>query len=83
MKKTLKNKKIFVAGHNGMVGSSILRYLKKSSIKKIIVQNRNKLDLTYHFRTCVSKSFVGIAVALPQQKCLSDLEKKFKDKIEE
>ena len=46
MKKTLKNKKIFVAGHNGMVGSSILRYLKKSSIKKIIVQNRNKLDLT-------------------------------------
>ena len=46
MKKTLKNKKIFVAGHNGMVGSSIVRYFKNLGLNKIIVQNRNKLDLT-------------------------------------
>ena len=29
MKKINKNEKIFVAGHNGMVGSSIIRCLKK------------------------------------------------------
>ena len=28
------NSKIFVAGHNGMLGSSILRVLKKKDIKK-------------------------------------------------
>ena len=26
---SLKNKKIFIAGHNGMVGSSLFEYLKK------------------------------------------------------
>jgi GDP-L-fucose synthase len=46
MEKTLKNKKIFVAGHNGMVGSSILRYLKNLGSNKIIIQSRKKLDLT-------------------------------------
>ena len=46
MKKVLKNKKIFVAGHNGMVGSSILRYLKNLGSNKIIIQSRKKLDLT-------------------------------------
>ena len=41
-----KNSKIFLAGHNGMVGSSILKILKKKNYKKIITQNKNKLDLT-------------------------------------
>ena len=45
MEKKLKNKKIFIAGHNGMVGSSILRYFKNLGIKKIIIQSRKKLDL--------------------------------------
>ena len=45
MKIALK-KKIFIAGHNGMVGSSILRYFKKLGLKNIIVQSRKKLDLT-------------------------------------
>ena len=40
-----KNSKIFIAGHNGMLGSSILRILKKKKYKKIITINRSKLDL--------------------------------------
>ncbi|MDP5029040.1 GDP-L-fucose synthase [Paraglaciecola sp.] len=39
-------KKVFVAGHNGMVGSAIVRQLKKQGGVTIIVRNRNELDLT-------------------------------------
>jgi len=46
MEKTLKNKKIFIAGHNGMVGSSILRFSRNLGLNKIIIQSRKKLDLT-------------------------------------
>ncbi|MBD1156581.1 GDP-L-fucose synthase [Pelagibacterales bacterium SAG-MED20] len=38
--------KIYVAGHNGLVGSAIIRELKRKGFKKIIVANRKKLDLT-------------------------------------
>lgn len=41
-----KNSKIFVAGHNGLVGSAIIRKLKEQGYKKIITANRKKLDLT-------------------------------------
>ena len=41
-----KNIKIFLAGHNGMVGSSLLNILKKKKYKNIITQSRKKLDLT-------------------------------------
>ena len=41
-----KNDKIFLAGHNGMVGSSVLRYLKNKNYKKLLIANRKKLDLT-------------------------------------
>ena len=34
-----KNTKIFVAGHNGLVGSAILRKLKKLGYKKLIIPN--------------------------------------------
>ena len=40
------NSKIYVAGHNGLVGSAIVRELKKKGYKKIIVANREKLNLT-------------------------------------
>jgi len=40
------NSKIYVAGHNGLVGSAIVRELKKKGYKKIITTNRKKLDLT-------------------------------------
>jgi len=32
MKKSKKNIKIFIAGHRGMVGSSLLDYLKKKNL---------------------------------------------------
>jgi len=38
--------KIYVAGHNGLVGSAIVRQLKKKGYKKIITANRSTLDLT-------------------------------------
>ena len=40
-----KNDKIFVAGHNGLVGNSVLELLKKNGFKNIVVINRKKLDL--------------------------------------
>jgi len=40
-----KKSKIFLAGHNGLVGSAILRILKKRGYKKIITQNKKNLDL--------------------------------------
>ncbi len=41
-----KNLKIYVAGHNGLVGSAILRLLKKKGFKKILTKSRSQLDLT-------------------------------------
>ena len=40
-----KNSKIFLAGHNGMLGSAILRILKKKGYKKIISVDKKRLDL--------------------------------------
>ena len=40
-----KNDKIFLAGHNGLVGSAILKNLKKSKYRNIITQNRKELNL--------------------------------------
>ena len=40
-----KNSKIFLAGHNGMVGSAIYRKLQFNGYKKIIVKNKKKLNL--------------------------------------
>ena len=52
MKKfSLKDKKIWIAGHNGMVGQTILRKLRKdhdkypsSKIKSIITEFSRKMD---------------------------------------
>lgn len=41
-----KNSKIFIAGHNGMVGSAILRELEKQGYTNIITKTRQELDLT-------------------------------------
>jgi GDP-L-fucose synthase len=40
------NSKIYVAGHNGMVGSSIIRRLKELGYSNIITSDRNKVNLT-------------------------------------
>ena len=42
--------KIYVAGHNGLVGSAIVRKLKKKRYKNILHVNKNKLDLTNQSR---------------------------------
>ena len=39
------NSKVFIAGHNGMLGSSIQRKFKKKGYKRIITISRKKLDL--------------------------------------
>ena len=41
-----KKSNIFLAGHNGMVGSAILRKLKEKKFLNIITINKKKLDLT-------------------------------------
>lgn len=40
-----KNSKIFIAGHNGLVGSAVFRNLKKNGYKNLIVISKKKLDL--------------------------------------
>ena len=39
------NSKIFIAGHKGMLGSSILRRFKKKGYKRLITIDKKKLDL--------------------------------------
>ena len=39
------NKKVYVAGHNGMVGSAICRKLKSLGFNNIITRSSNELDL--------------------------------------
>ena len=41
-----KKSKIFVAGHNGLVGSAIVRKLKEKGYINIITVKKSKLDLT-------------------------------------
>lgn len=40
-----KNSKIFVAGHNGLIGSAIIRKLKNLNFQNIFTKPKNKLDL--------------------------------------
>ena len=37
---------IYVAGHKGLVGSAIVRKLKKIGFKKVLTVTKSKLDLT-------------------------------------
>lgn len=40
-----KNDKIYIAGHNGLVGSSILRALQKQGYKNLVTRTHKELDL--------------------------------------
>jgi GDP-L-fucose synthase len=42
----LRDGKIYVAGHRGMVGSAILRRLEKAGCENLVVSTRKDLDLT-------------------------------------
>ena len=44
------NSKIFVAGHNGMVGSAIVRRLKELGYTNIITKGKKELDLSNQFQ---------------------------------
>ena len=77
--------KIFVAGHNGLVGSAIVRKLRDKGYKKIITANRSKLDLTnqikvYNFLKKKKPKFIFIAAAkakgISNFKNLGELNKK-------
>ena len=41
----MKNLKIFIAGHNGMVGKSLVSFFKKKKIGKLILASRKELNL--------------------------------------
>ena len=42
----MKNVKVFIDGHRGMVGSALFAFLKANKFKNIIIAKRSKLDLT-------------------------------------
>jgi GDP-L-fucose synthase len=45
MERTMQAKTIFVAGHNGMVGSAIVRHLQKQPEVNVITRSRSELNL--------------------------------------
>lgn len=45
MERTMKAKNVFVAGHNGMVGSAIVRQLQEQSGVNVITRSRSELNL--------------------------------------
>tara|TARA_Y100000768_G_scaffold387609_1_gene379476 strand:- start:108 stop:1046 length:939 start_codon:yes stop_codon:yes gene_type:complete len=63
-----KKSKIFVAGHNGLVGSAIVRKLNEKGYKNIITVRKSKLDLTdqskvFTFLKKKKPKFIFIAAA--------------------
>jgi GDP-L-fucose synthase len=69
MLKTIKfTDKILVTGHRGLVGSAIIRVLKKKGYKKIITISKKELNLldqkkTFNFLNRLKPKFVFIAAA--------------------
>ena len=66
--KLRKNSKIFLAGHNGMVGSAIKTYFEKKKYNNIITINKSELNLvnqqqTINFLKKIKPQFVIIAAA--------------------
>jgi len=63
-----KNSKIFVAGHKGLVGSAIVRKLKKEGFTNLILRDHSELDLRSQdavkdFFNIFSPEFVFLAAA--------------------
>ena len=63
-----KSSLIYVAGHTGMVGSSIVRILKKNNFKNILLASRKDLYLTnqnktYYFLKKKKPKFIFLAAA--------------------
>ena len=63
-----KKSKIFIAGHNGLVGSSIFRHFKKKNYKNLIIRDKKNLNLldqkkTENFLKKVKPDYVIISTA--------------------
>ena len=63
-----KKSRIFIAGHNGMVGSSIMSHFKKEGYKNLFSKSRKSLNLidqkkTYFYLKKIKPDFVIIAAA--------------------
>ncbi len=63
-----KKSKIFIAGHKGMVGSSVLRHFIKKGYTNLFYKDRNALDLldqkkTHQYLKKIKPDFVIIAAA--------------------
>ncbi len=63
-----RNSKIYIAGHNGLVGSAILRKLKSKGYKNLIFKNKSKLNLldqkkVFDFLKNSKPDFIFIAAA--------------------
>lgn len=63
-----KNSKIFVAGHNGMVGSSVIRHFRNKGYKQLLTKNKRDLNLlnqkkTEEYFKKIKPNFVIIAAA--------------------
>lgn len=63
-----KKSKIYIAGHRGMVGSSLVRLFKKKNFQNIITKTRKQLDLTdqkktYKFLNLTKPDVIIIAAA--------------------
>ena len=63
-----KDSKIFIAGHKGMVGSSVLRLFKKKGYKKLFTVDKSVVDFTNQIQTKkylnkIKPNFVVIAAA--------------------
>jgi GDP-L-fucose synthase len=63
-----KRSKIFIAGHNGMVGSSLVRYFKKKKYQNIITKDKKFLNLinqkqTENYIKKIKPDFIIIAAA--------------------
>jgi GDP-L-fucose synthase len=63
-----KHDKIYIAGHTGLVGSAILRLLKKKKYKKLVTISSKILDLTdqkktFNFLNKEKPKFIFIAAA--------------------
>lgn len=66
--KIKKKDKIFIAGHNGLVGSAIVRELNNQGYKKILTCSKKKLDLldqlkVFNFLKKEKPKFIYIAAA--------------------
>lgn len=64
----LKNSKVYVAGHRGMVGSAIVRKLQAEGFSNIITRTSSELDLrnqadVEHFFSAEKPGFVFLAAA--------------------